>query len=134
MERNRKLALGGAGLLMVGGLTWGGVAMATGDGDSDGDEVTGQIAQQARQAAEEAVPGGTAGEVENEAEENEAEENETEENETGEQNEAGEQNAVYGVEVTKSDGSTVEVLLDEDFTVLDIEDEAAESDEDGDEE
>lgn len=118
MERNRQLALGGAGLLLAGGLTWGGVAVATGDGDSDGDEVTGQIAQQARQAAEDAVPGGTAGEVENEAEENEA----------------GEQNAVYGVEVTKSDGSTVEVLLDEDFTVLDIEDEAAEGGEDGDEE
>lgn len=117
MERNRKLALGAAGLLLAGGVTAGGVAMAT--GDSGGDEVTGQTAQQAREAAEEAVPGGTADEVENEAQETE-----------GDEDKADEGNAVYGVEVTKSDGSTVEVYLDEDFTVLGIEDEAGEGNED----
>lgn len=111
MKPNRKLTLGGAGLVLVGSIAAGGVAMATDEGDSDdGDELTGQ----AREAAEEAVRGGTAGEVEMEADETES-------------NEA---NAIYGVDVTVSDGSTVEVLLAENFTVLGIEDEVGEVNED----
>lgn len=58
------------------------------------DEVTGPDADRARAAAVQAVPGGTAGEVETET---------------------GEGAAAYGVLVTRPDGTRVEVHLDRDF-------------------
>ncbi|WP_193220301.1 PepSY domain-containing protein, partial [Mycobacterium tuberculosis] len=58
------------------------------------------IADRARAAAVQAVPGGTAGEVETET---------------------GEGAAAYGVLVTRPDGTRVEVHLDRDFRVLDTE-------------
>lgn len=61
------------------------------------DEVTGPDADRARAAAVQAVPGGTAGEVETET---------------------GEGAAAYGVLVTRPDGTRVEVHLDRDFRVL----------------
>nr|2KGY_A Chain A, POSSIBLE EXPORTED PROTEIN [Mycobacterium tuberculosis H37Rv] len=64
------------------------------------DEVTGPDADRARAAAVQAVPGGTAGEVETET---------------------GEGAAAYGVLVTRPDGTRVEVHLDRDFRVLDTE-------------
>lgn len=73
-----------------------GIAAAV-DGE---DEVTGPDADRARAAAVQAVPGGTAGEVETET---------------------GEGAAAYGVLVTRPDGTRVEVHLDRDFRVLDTE-------------
>ncbi len=60
----------------------------------------GNRADRARAAAVQAVPGGTAGEVETET---------------------GEGAAAYGVLVTRPDGTRVEVHLDRDFRVLDTE-------------
>ncbi|BBZ15891.1 PepSY domain-containing protein [Mycolicibacterium gadium] len=65
--------------------------------DDDGHEVTGPVAEQARTAATSVVPGGAAGEVETETNEGVA---------------------AYGVDVTKPDGTVVEVHLDKDMKVL----------------
>jgi hypothetical protein len=72
-----------------------GVAEAIG---GDDDQVTGPASDQARAAATAAVPGGTAGEVDQET---------------------GEGAVAYGVTVNKPDGTAVEVHLDKDFHVLD---------------
>lgn len=72
-----------------------GVGYALG-GDNDDDTVTGPAADRARAAAVLLVPG-TAGKVEKET---------------------GEGDAVYGVTVTKSDGTKLEVHLDKDFHTL----------------
>jgi uncharacterized membrane protein YkoI len=72
-----------------------GVGYAFGDGDDD--DVTGPAADQARAAAAQAVPGSTAGEVDNET---------------------GEGAAAYGVIVTNPDGTKLEVHLDKDFHFL----------------
>jgi hypothetical protein len=82
----------GAVVLAAAGV---GVAQATG---GDNDQVSGPAADQARVAATQAVPGGTAGEVDQET---------------------GEGNVVYGVAVTKPDGTAVEVHLDANFHVVD---------------
>lgn len=79
------------------GIGAGSVIAAAFDGE---DEVTGPDADRARAAAVQAVPGGTAGEVETET---------------------GEGAAAYGVLVTRPDGTRVEVHLDRDFRVLDTE-------------
>lgn len=65
--------------------------------DGDDDEVTGPAADRARAAAVEAVPGGTAGEVETESDEGAA---------------------AYGVQVTAPDGTALEVHLDKDLKVV----------------
>ncbi|PXY16724.1 hypothetical protein BA062_38485 [Prauserella flavalba] len=94
-----------AGVLVLSGGAIG-IASAVG---GDGDEVSGSTADQARAAAVQAVPGGKAGAVD--AETNEGA-------------------AVYGVTVTKPDGSAVEVHLDKDFHVLGTQ--APDQDRDGD--
>jgi hypothetical protein len=92
MNRRTKIGIGAAGVLVV-------AAVGTGIVYADNDEpqVTGSAADQARAAAVKAVPGSTAGEVE--AETNEGA-------------------AVYGVIVTKSDGTKLEVHLDKGYKFL----------------
>lgn len=94
MNRRTKIGIGVAAGVLV--LSGGAVGIASAVG-GDGDGVGGAAADQARAAAVQTVPGGTAGAVEA-------------------QNEGG--NAAYGVAVTKPDHNTVEVFLDKDFHVL----------------
>ena len=98
--KTRSKALG-AGALVVAGLAVGGVAVAQG-----GDEVeqgSNSVTQQQRDAAEKAAlketGGGTANAVERDAE----------------------NGATFEVEVTKPDGATVDVRLDENYAVLVVE-------------
>lgn len=89
----------------VAALAAGGAAFATANGDSNGDreqdateQVTGAGADKARAAAL-AITGGTANAVERD----------------------GENGATWEVEVTKSDGETVDVRLDERYELVVIE-------------
>ena len=91
MKRNVKIGVGVAAGTLVLAAAGGGVAVA-GPNDQD---VTGPAADKARAAAIQAVPG-IAGRVEPETSEGVA----------------------YGVTVTKSDGSKVEVHEDQNFKVL----------------
>ncbi len=93
MKRTVQIGVGVAGGTLVLAAAGLGIAMA----DPDGNDVTGPAADKARAAAIQAVPGGKVGEVEQETNEGAA---------------------VYGVAVTKPDGSQVEVHLDKDFHVL----------------
>ncbi|GLY64756.1 PepSY domain-containing protein [Amycolatopsis taiwanensis] len=96
MKRTTKLGLSVvAGLLALGA---GGVGLAYGM-NSEGSNISGPAADQARAAAAQAVPGGRASQVETGADEGT----------TG-----------YGVTVTKPDGSNVEVRLDPGYHVLGI--------------
>jgi len=97
-----KLALGaGALLLVIGGA---GTAVAAND---DGDaNVTGPQADRARAAALQATGGGTANSVERDSE----------------------NGATWEVEVTRRDGSTVDVRLDSRFAVVVIEGDSDTSD------
>jgi hypothetical protein len=93
MKRKVKIGVGvaaGALVLAAAGM---GVAVA-GPNDQD---VTGPAADKARAAAIQAVPGSTAGRVEQETNEGAA---------------------YYGVTVTKADGTKVEVHEDQNFKVL----------------
>lgn len=76
-------------------LALGSVAAAS--GGEHGGTVSGAPAAQARTAALATVPGGKAGEVQQESDQG---------------------NAAYGVQVTKPDGSQVDVQLDKSFHVL----------------
>jgi hypothetical protein len=93
MNRRTKIGIGAAGVFALATLGTG-IGYADNDGDHD---ITGPAADQARAAAVKAVPGSTAGEVE------------------GESNEGA---AVYGVIVTKSDGTKLEVHLDRSYNFL----------------
>lgn len=108
MERTRKIIVGAAALgAALGGA---GIAGAVSGGGDDGDAtVTGPEADAATAAALEATGGGTANAVERD-------------------DEAG---AVWEVEVTKPDGTTVDVRLDERYRVVVIEGDTESSD-DGD--
>ncbi|HEX7186859.1 MAG TPA: PepSY domain-containing protein [Actinomycetes bacterium] len=100
----KKLIVGAAVLILAGGAG-AATAMATGD---DGDvTVTGPTADLATEAALEATGGGTANAVERD-------------NENG---------ATWEVEVTKPNGSTVDVRLDENFAVVVIEADDEDADE-----
>ena len=94
----RKRALGaGAALVLAEAVTGGGVAIASGD---DGDaNVTGPQAEAATAAALEATSGGKANSVERD----------------------GENGATWEVEVTKTDGKTVDVRLDENYKLVIVE-------------
>ncbi|WP_433754922.1 PepSY domain-containing protein [Nocardia sp. CA-135398] len=94
MNVKQKISIGVATAAVLAAVGTG-VGFALG-GDDDNDIVTGPDADQARAAALTVVPG-TAGEVEKETNEG---------------------NAVYGVDVTKSDGTKLEVHLDKDFHYL----------------
>ncbi len=90
-----------AGAVVVAGLAAGGTAVATSGGD-DGPlshQYTPAQAKSAKAAALEATDGGTVNSVE-----------------TDDEN-----GATYEVEVTKTDGSTVDVRLDEQYDVVVIE-------------
>jgi len=90
MNRRTKIGIGAAGVFVL-------AAVGTGIGYADEPQITGPPADQARAAAVKAVPGSTAGEVE--AETNEGA-------------------AMYGVIVTKSDGTKLEVHLDKNYHFL----------------
>lgn len=97
MRKRTAIAAGAAGLAAA--LAVGGTALASG-GDDDGDgTVTGRQAEQATQAALAATHGGTANAVERD----------------------GEDGATWEVEVTRPDGKTVDVRLDENYGVVVIE-------------
>jgi hypothetical protein len=97
LTRNRLIAVGVAAALVVGGA---GAAFAVAGGGDDGEsQATGPGADRARAAALVAVPGGTANAVERD----------------------GENGATWEVEVTRADGGTVDVRLDDRYGVLAIE-------------
>ena len=93
MKRKVKIGVGVAAGTLVLAAAGAGVAMA----GPDDQDVTGPAADQARTAAVQAVPGSTAGRVEKETNEGAA---------------------YYGVTVTKTDGSKLEVHEDQNFHVL----------------
>jgi urocanate hydratase len=96
MNKKQRIAAA-AGIALVAVATAGGVAVATGD---DGDvTVTGSGADKATKAALEATHGGTANSVERDSE----------------------NGATWEVEVTREDGSTVDVRLDDQYAVVVIE-------------
>lgn len=111
MQKSRKLIIGAAALgVAVGSAA--GIAGAV-SGDDDGDEhVTGPEADAATTAALDATGGGTANSVELDSEDG----------------------AVWEVEVTKPDGTTVDVRLDADYGVVVIEDDSEDPDDDDDDE
>lgn len=93
----KKMVVTGAAALLAVAATGTGVAVATGD-DGEG-TVTGPQADKATAAALEATGGGTANSVERDSE----------------------NGATWEVEVTKPDGATVDVRLDEAYSVVVIE-------------
>lgn len=99
MRKRVAVAAAGAGVLLA--VAAGGVAVATG-GDDDGPsshQYTQEQADAATRAALKATRGGTANSVETDSE----------------------NGATYEVEVTKPDGVTVDVRLDENYKVVVIE-------------
>lgn len=108
MHRTRKIIVGAAALgAALGGA---GIAGAVSGGDSDGEgHVTGPEADKATAAALEATGGGTANAVELDDE----------------------KGATWEVEITKPDGTTVDVRLDEGYEVVVIDDDSEAAD-DGD--
>lgn len=100
-----------AGLLAVGVAAGAGTAVATQlDDEAGSDDYTEQQAADATRAALEATGGGTANSVERDSE----------------------NGATWEVEVTKTDGTTVDVRLDESYDVVVIEGDSEEPDSDGD--
>jgi hypothetical protein len=96
-----------AAALALGGAAW---AIA-GGGDDDGPGATGPGADKAKAAALAHLGGGTANAVE-----------------------ADDEEGAWEVEVTKSDGGTVDVHLDEGFDVIGVEDDSESEDESGEDE
>jgi hypothetical protein len=96
-RRILKISVGvaAAGLLALGGAA---IAQATGAFDDGDTSITGPGAEQAKAAALEITGGGTANAVEHDSE----------------------HGATYEVEVTKEDGTTVDVLLDGSFELVAI--------------
>ena len=98
MRKRAMVALAGAGVVVA--ATAGGVAATTGEDDGPAShQYTHDQAASATRAALEATGGGTANSVESD-------------NENG---------ATYEVEVTKTNGTTVDVRLDENYQVVVIE-------------
>ena len=96
----KSVMIGVAGVVVVGAVAVGGVAVATnGDDGPASHQYTQEQADAATKAALEATGGGTANSVETD-------------NENG---------ATYEVEVTKTDGTTVDVRLDAEYDVVVIE-------------
>jgi uncharacterized membrane protein YkoI len=96
----KSVMVGVAGVAAAGAVAVGGVAAATnGDDGPASHQYTQEQADAATKAALEATGGGTANSVETD-------------NENG---------ATYEVEVTKTDGTTVDVRLDDNFEVVVIE-------------
>ncbi len=98
MRKRVAIAAAGAGVVLAG--TAGGIAAATdGDDGPASHNYTPEQADEATKAALEATGGGTANSVETDSE----------------------NGATYEVEVTKTDGTTVDVRLDENYHVVIIE-------------
>jgi hypothetical protein len=104
MKIQRKyLIVGGSVLAIAAGGT--GAALATGVGGDDEGSLSGPSADKATAAALEITHGGTANAVERDSE----------------------NGATYEVEVTKPDGNTVDVRLDENYNLVVVEDDSGES-------
>ena len=97
MRKRTTTGAGVAGVLAV--LAVGGTALASGSGDDGDGSVIGDQADHATRAALAATHGGTANAVERD----------------------GENGATWEVEVTRPDGKTVDVRLDENYQVVVIE-------------
>jgi uncharacterized membrane protein YkoI len=104
MTRNRLIAIVAAALVAL-GLIGGAIAVASDDSEGG---VTGPQADRAIEAALDATGGGTANAVERD----------------------GENGATWEVEVTKPDGKTVDVRLDESYKVVVIEGDTESPDDD----
>lgn len=104
MTKHKFLIVGVAVVALAAGGA--GVAVATGEDDS-AEQVSGPGADQARAAALEIINGGTANSVELDSE----------------------NGATWEVEVTKPDGSEVDVRLDENYELVVVEDDTEASDE-----
>jgi hypothetical protein len=99
MNRKQRIVTA-AGIALAGVATAGGVAVASGGGGDDGDAtVSGTGADRATRAALEITHGGTANSVERDSE----------------------NGATWEVEVTREDGTTVDVRLDEHFGLVVVE-------------
>jgi hypothetical protein len=97
MRKRTAIGAGVAGV--VAALAVGGAALASGTGDDGDGSVKGDQAEHATRAALTATRGGTANAVERD----------------------GENGATWEVEVTRTDGKTVDVRLDEKYRVVVIE-------------
>jgi hypothetical protein len=97
----KRVAVIGGGVALVAALVGGGVAVAGGlePGEDGSQDYTQEQADRASDAALAATGGGTVNEVERDSE----------------------NGATWEVEVTKTDGTTVDVRLDESYAVVDIE-------------
>ena len=95
----RRVTVIGAGVAAVAALALGGAAIANATQGDDGEALTGTTLQRASAAALKATGGGRVTETEHDSE----------------------QGATYEVEVTKADGSQVDVRLDESFNVVTVE-------------
>lgn len=101
MDMNKRISAVAGGAAVVAAVAIGGAATASGGGESDSDDVSLSSAEgkEATAAALAATNGGTANSVEKD-------------NENG---------SIWEVEVTRDDGSTVDVRLDKDYKVVVIE-------------
>lgn len=108
--RRKRVLIGAATLAAAAAIAGGAVAVAS--GDDEGPSVTGPAADRAVEAALEATGGGRANAVERDSEDG----------------------ATWEVEVTRPDGTTVDVRLDEAFQVVVIEDDREVPDDEGAEE
>ena len=106
----KRIVQGVAGLVVVGGLAVGGTALASGGGDDS--SVSGPEADRATAAALAHLGGGTANAVERDSEDG----------------------ATWEVEVSTTDGKTVDVRLDADYRVVVVEGDSEDSDSNGGEE
>lgn len=95
----RRVTLIGAGVAALAALALGGAAIANATMGDDGEALTGTTLERASAAALKAAGGGRVTETEHDSE----------------------GGATYEVEVTKPDGSEVEVLLDDSFNVVSAE-------------
>lgn len=93
MNRRQKLAIAAASVVVVGGVS-AGIAIAAG-GDDDEAPITGDALVQASEAALNHTGGGRVSDTE-----------------------VGDEESMYEVEVTRADGSQVDVQLDANFNVV----------------
>ena len=98
MSRKRKFLIAGTAVLLALAGIGAGVGKAVGGDDGD-EQATGPAADRARAAALKLIPGGRANAVERDSEDG----------------------ATWEVEVTRPDGGTVDVRLDEAYRVVTIE-------------
>jgi uncharacterized membrane protein YkoI len=102
----RRATVIAAGVVAIAGLALGGAAIANATQGDDGEALTGTTLQRASAAALKATHGGRVTETEHDSE----------------------NGATYEVEVTKADGSRVDVRLDGSFNVVVVEGDQEESD------